>query len=215
MAVIDVGGVMIQLVDEGDAIVRAIKQGKRWEAETRAMWPSLIDPLTTVIDVGAYSGVYAISAALVGAGVIAFEPHPANYDRLLENQRLNNVVIGTVPYAMSNRKGTFLLRMPTALDVMNDQASLEGDGGITVDVRTNRLDAEWSFPSRVGLIKIDVERHEPAVIEGAIGLLDKDRPALLVEELDKAMHEAVRVVLPNGYRQVAVLDGRNVLYRSE
>ncbi len=48
---------------------------------------------------------------------------------------------------------------------------------VRLDVATVRLDEEGLDP--VGLIKIDVEGHEAAVLAGALGLIARDHPRLL------------------------------------
>jgi hypothetical protein len=54
------------------------------------------------------------------------------------------------------------------------------------------------------IIKIDVEGMEPAVLEGARGVLARHRPAVYVETLDDAAFAAVAAILgPLGYRAEA------------
>src|SRR4029077_1531697 len=49
-----VGGVCVQLLAEGDAIVRMMRNNKIWEPQTRAAWGGLVRPGDVVVDVGAY-----------------------------------------------------------------------------------------------------------------------------------------------------------------
>ena len=65
--------------------------------------------------------------------------------------------------------------------------------------------------SKVGAIKIDVERHEPCVLRGAANTIERDRPALLIECLDMDMRVKVLHALPS-YSVASILDGRNTLF---
>ena len=60
-------------------------------------------------------------------------------------------------------------------------------------------------------IKIDVERHEPCVLRGAMQTIERVRPPLLIETLDGNMRSQVLSMLPN-YEAAAILDGRNTLF---
>src|SRR4029077_5971305 len=56
--------------------------------------------------------------------------------------------------------------------------AVEGSG-VAIDVETRRLD---DFPiSNCSFIKIDVEGHEEAVLDGAAALIAAQRPVLMVE----------------------------------
>lgn len=210
---IQVGTVQVQLLDADDVIVRMTKNGKVWEPETRAMWGELTQPETLMIDIGAYTGVYAIGSALMGAHVMAFEPHPANYKRLKANAALNSVRINMLECAVSDRTGHRALMMREAPSVLSDIASLEYGGG-DVRVQTRRLD-DVVMTYRVTLIKIDAEQHEPQILMGAERTMREHRPFVVVECLTPALSAAVDCWMMNmSYKVEAVLDRRNRLYRS-
>jgi hypothetical protein len=46
------------------------------------------------------------------------------------------------------------------------------------------------------LLKIDVEMHEPEVIEGALGVISSSRPAILIELLSAELGARVGSLLP-------------------
>lgn len=203
------GGRKISLLD-GCRIAARLTKGGLFEPDSIAAWLKAIKPGATAVDIGAYCGVYAIAAAKAGASVIAFEPLPPTFDRLQENMRLNGVEIDAHMEACSDRGG---------YAVMNYNARIAYTSGGTLEaspkaqwekrrVLTIRLD-DLSL-GNVCAIKIDVERHEPAVLRGARETIERCKPALLLEVLDDACK---RGVLDNleGYEVTAELDGRNWL----
>jgi FkbM family methyltransferase len=210
---IPVGGVMVELIDDGDAIARMTNNGKDWEPATRAIWGALVRPGDMVIDVGAYTGVYSIASALIGAKVIALEPHPANFRRLRDNAAINSVRMEMIEAAASVNQGSNCLYMKRATTAICDTASLDQEQAVAVSVRTVRLD-DLKLCAQVCLLKIDVEHHELDVLAGAIRLITTHRPAIVVEVLsvDEAM--AVDACLYDlGYRSDITLDRRNRFYR--
>jgi FkbM family methyltransferase len=143
-------------------------------------------PGAVLLDIGASVGFFTIlGARLVGpAGVVvAFEPQEHYLVLLRDNVGLNefeNVVV--VPEAVSGSPGRRLLEgsgRPTARLV--GRASGGGAGVVTVDATS--VDAFLDrHPMLVpDLIKIDVEGHEPEVIDGMETTLATHRPIVLCE----------------------------------
>jgi FkbM family methyltransferase len=220
---IAVGHVSVQLYAEGDAIARITRGGKSWETQTRAAWAELVAPGELVLDVGAYTGIYSIASALMGAHVMAIEPHPGNYARLLMNCALNSTRIQALPVAASNENATQLLCMKRA-EGLCDTASIsysdrmavidKGEYGIAIPCK--RIDDIAASDTRVALIKIDVERHERAVLVGALETIYRHKPAVIVETLGEAERQEVDAIMSiMKYRQSDVFDGRNRLYVAE
>jgi hypothetical protein len=104
-----------------------------------------------------------------------------------------------------------------------DATMLDGYEPLRVPVRTARLDSlfdEVGWP-RVDLLKIDVEKHELAVLAGMRKRLQQDRPTILIEILNHGIGEAVASFLHRlDYRFFAIdqragLIGTEKLDRSE
>ena len=211
-----VGNVLVQLIAEGDTIARMTLNGKDWEPQTREAWGALVsrgDGL--VLDIGAYSGVYAIATALMGAKVMAIEPHPTNYARLLMNAALNSMRFQMLPVAASDKNGTKMLYAKKPAEAMSDTASLVISQAHRIEVPTRRIDdLPIADNEHVGLIKIDVEHHELDVLLGAKWIIELHKPLLVVERLNA--HQALDTVSMHlgvlGYRRVIMLDGRNAVY---
>jgi len=209
---IPVGKVAVELLCAGDAIARMTANSKAWEPETRSIWHTLINEGEGVIDVGAYTGVYSIASAMLGARVLALEPHPVNYVRLRDNAAINSTRIRMLEAAASNHKGNRILYSKRNATEICDTASLDTQQAVAIRVSTVRLD-DLMPEGRVCLIKIDTEYHECDVIRGAFDLLARDHPNVIAEILNPQERVRVSCLLAMiGYKWRCVLDGRNHLY---
>ena len=169
-----------------------------WEGMELRLWRTLASDASFIADVGANTGVYALTAAAInpGAKIVAIEPVQRIYQKLLANIALNAFDISAVQVAISDRDGESVLFDTDAEH--NYSASLDPtmfDASIAtgVPIRTARLD---SFLDHLGwphidLLKIDVEKHEPAVLAGMQTRLAQNRPTILIEILDKQIAAAV------------------------
>jgi FkbM family methyltransferase len=148
----------------------------------------LLDPHTAFIDIGANIGeyIYAAMQCMPQKGIYAFEPQAA-YVRDLE-AFFPGVTVERV--ALSNRVGEARLKIPRIGQALYrtrgtlEQFQEQGESGAEFEtVPTTTLDAaaERLGVGAVGCIKIDVEGHELAVLEGAENVLERDRPALIIE----------------------------------
>lgn len=169
----------------------------------------------TVLDIGAYSGLYAIAAAKLGAErVIAFEPMPQMFERLRLNAERNGVDIEMLPQAASDTETTAKLWFSPWVPLTSG-ASLAGALSANADciwVPTIRIDS--LDLNGVTAVKIDVERHEAAVLRGMRDTIARCRPRMLIEVLSDDARAAVLALLP-GYRVAATLDTRNLLMEPE
>lgn len=201
---IPVGSVTVDLID-GDRICAHIAKGGTFEPQSLTKWAEMCVAGSTVLDIGAYSGLFSIAAAKLGCTVFAFEPMPQMIERFRENVALNGVDVTLFEAAASDRQGDGAMHH-TAVNFTSG-ASMERKTGLSQPVELTTVDC-FDFES-VSTIKIDTERHEPAVLRGARETLERCKPKLLVEALDESLKAAVLSELP-GYRLVDVLDVRNL-----
>lgn len=181
-------------------IARELHKG---EPELRLL-PELVDPTRAAVDVGANRGVWTHQMAALCPRVYAFEPNPKMFS-ILDAARPANAEVRRI--ALSDRAGVASLKVPrSARGFSNQHASLETNwsGAVefgVVEVSTARLDDLDLEPC--GFIKIDVEGHEPAVIAGALGLIARDRPVLLIEleerHSDRSIEASIAEVEALGY----------------
>lgn len=178
------------------------------ERESARIWLELARSAQVILDVGANSGTYALSAAVANkkAVIHALEPSARVLEKLKRNIELNGFLNVTAwGEAASSESG-----IKTLYDVAGEHqysASLEKDMlpakyHRPIHVPTIRLD---EFFVREGLqsldlVKIDVEMHEPQALLGFGTILGEQKPAVLVEILtEKIGHEITAILKPMGY----------------
>jgi hypothetical protein len=90
-----------------------------------------------------------------------------------------------------------------------------GTGDLDVAMTTLDLLAEEQSLSRVDLIKVDAEGAEALILEGAVRVLERDRPALICEMQDiwsarygRDAQSTFSLLSALGYSAVAFVDGR-------
>jgi FkbM family methyltransferase len=122
----------------------------------------------TFVDVGANIGVYTLIASEVGnVRVVSVEPHPGTFALLEENVRLNaRCNVYCVNNALSQRAGE--LRFTDYQErAVNRVISGGENGGGELRVASRRFDDLCrEFGVVPDFVKIDVEGHECAVLEG-------------------------------------------------
>jgi FkbM family methyltransferase len=185
-------------------ILRSIKS--RIEKEYEAI-PLLCNKNYLSIDVGVFRGVYSFLISKHSKLVHGFEANPIMYSYLKRNlwKIANNIDVHN--YALSNKVGPVNLKIPLrkkSLIKKNFEDFYEG--GLATIHKDNNLDHKnieefktksncldnIKFNERVGFIKIDVEGHEQNVLEGAINLIKKDKPNLLIEIEKKHRKDSIK-----------------------
>ncbi len=190
--------------DEG--IARQILVKGIYEAAESRFFETWLRPGMGVLDVGANFGYFTVLAArAVGekGAVHAFEPEPGNFALLEKNLKTNgyvdrahahNVALGDAPGAALLFTDPANLGNPSlAKDNVPDAAGSVRVAIVTLDSMLDRL-------PKIDLLKMDVQGFEACVLAGARGLLERDRPTLLLEIWPKGLRRA-------GDDPVAFLEG--------
>jgi FkbM family methyltransferase len=157
----------------------------------------------TVIDVGANIGAFAMAAATVApqAEVIAFEPFPAVFDRLLANCVLNDLQnVICVRAAAGRATGSQRLIAPAGL-----ATTASAEAGHRLRHRWARERGPYTFQivpvvdvdsfvedaglSGVDLVKIDAELAEVDIITGMQRTIRAHRPHIICEVFPKGWTE--------------------------
>ncbi len=144
--------------------------------------PLLCSEAKIAVDVGGNLGLYVHHFQKLCKGVVVFEPIPALQSHL--KQQYSDIRVEGV--ALSDAPGQAHLRMPTGnyswatIATTNDLALANPADGLTsIEVPVRTLDS-YEFDN-VGILKVDVEGHEESVLRGAIGLLSREKPNIVVE----------------------------------
>jgi FkbM family methyltransferase len=200
-----------------DAIGYSIVTGGVFDPCVSETLHRMIDPGDVVVDVGANVGyLTSLAAARAGDGgvVIAYEPHPSVFELLAKNvaRWASEAPAASVEIhqeAMSDRTGVGELVAGPVFHANMGLASLsaagqESAGQNTVTVPLRRLDDAIEGRA-VGLLKIDVEGHEPGVLRGARALLERGSVRDIVfEDHDPYPSEATEIVEACGYRLISL-----------
>jgi FkbM family methyltransferase len=144
---------------------------------------------TILLDVGASLGLWTVQlgqiAARRDAQVWAFEPNPANIPWIERNVRLNGLddVVTIRDVGLSDAAGELTLG-PAEGGVGNAVVALRDNQGSEkfprIPISVVRLD-DVELPTRVGLVKVDVEGYEAAFLRGAMNTIRRDRPVIFGE----------------------------------
>lgn len=145
-----------------------------------------------IVEIGANVGTETISYCdLISPRwkVHAFEPLPENILSLnLLAQSIKNLII--YPKAISNKSDIMHFQIPPKhesgigkiVDYANVKISSE-----TFKVETASLNSYIDKFQNICLISIDTEGHEPFVLEGSIEVINKFRPAVIIEVSPKLL----------------------------
>lgn len=154
----------------------------------------LVAPGATVLDVGANIGIYtAFLSKLVGGqgSVYSVEPVPLTFDLLSNNVKkmgLSNVSV--LNYALSGDDRAGIMEIPKDDNSKNEdfyQARIvdeaEQDSSLrSYKVNIRSLDSLFlSDLKELSFVKIDVEGFELSVISGAKKVVERFKPAFLIE----------------------------------
>lgn len=174
---------------ENDIFWKGITGG--WEKISMQLWIQLCKFSDIVIDIGANTGIYALTAKAVkpNAQVYAFEPLSQIFRKLKANNDLNNFNILCIEKAVSDKNGKAII-YETGDDhlsaaTMNPETREHGILELETEIETITLDTfiRENQLGKIDLIKIDVETFEPNVLEGYKNYLSVHKPDFLIEVL--------------------------------
>jgi FkbM family methyltransferase len=140
---------------------------------------------TSVIDIGANLGTFCIHLAMrrPDLKVIAFEPVRSTFEHLAMNLRRNRLTerVQAFPIAVADASGELIMTNRGHTDNYIIRGRVREHGTEMVRVVTLDDFVEREQPSRIGLLKVDIEGAELLALRGAARTLASHRPALLLE----------------------------------
>ena len=171
---------------------------------------NLIQKGDTVIDVGANIGRYSIKLSKIlgeKGNVIAFEPMTQSFENLtyfvnrlqIENITLLNLAASdetTFVSLITENKLLFhnyLFDTDTRTKISKANADINSKVVYKLAIKIDDL----NIPTKVSLVKIDVEGNELSVIKGMHKLILRDYPILIIEDNEE---EVADYIINLGYR---------------
>lgn len=221
-------GALLRMHSRGDDDIASPVFWCGWaghEPESARLFYELAGSSRVTLDIGAHVGYFALLASHANptGQVYAFEPLARVRERLERNVALNGAGnVACMPQALGSSAGTaeffhFRRGLPSSSslsqDFMHSIADPERVTSSTVDV----VEVDDFVDDRglvdVGLVKIDTETTEAAVIRGMLRTLRRDRPQILCEVLDSAVGRDIEELLtPLGYEFFLLTDSGAVRY---
>jgi FkbM family methyltransferase len=185
-----------------------------YESLSTTVFSALAPGAGHVLDVGAHTGIFSLVAGAASPDVVvhAFEVLERIARRTRTNVRISGLAERVHVHAVgvSAASGEMTLHHNEAVPLATG-SSLEAiadrqaaKGAATTEVEVTTLDTWWAGGGRphVGLVKIDVERHESQVFAGARDLLATEQPVVLAEVLSREDFATLYGVLgESGYTQ--------------
>lgn len=172
---------------------------KAWENNSNKIWIELSKFSEVVLDIGANTGIYSLITASVNtkATIHAFEPVQRIFKKLVYNTEINHFSVHCHEFALSDQDGlATIYDMPDrhlySLSI-NKNIAYKADSLLPTQIPILRLDTfiEKNKITKIDLIKIDVETHEPEVLRGMGKYLALWKPTILVEILNNEVGKQV------------------------
>lgn len=179
-----------------------------------------------VIDLGAHVGACTkFLSDLVGneGRVYSVEPFPLNFDILRANVRkLELANVELINCAVSDTSGKLRMEVPTFAEFgesFYDARLIPADSKSSLrqaEVDVTTIDSLFvDLPHQVSFVKCDVEGQELQALRGATKLIEKHKPAWLLEIslMDPPTHDQVRQLLEgSGYTEFWFEEGKLKLW---
>lgn len=188
---------------ENEIYWKGLNEG--WEKVSMKLWQILVKNSTTIIDIGANTGIYSFVASKLNpeATIFAFEPVHRTSEIFKKNLAINLASkIKLISKAVSNKNGTSIFYdLPTESQYsasLNENMLNNYSDRISYDVDVITIDSIEMFKNKkIDLIKLDVEMHEPEAIEGMIKIIERNKPSILIEILNDEIAERVEAQISN------------------
>ena len=179
-----------------------------WEKHSMQNWMNLCKDAEVIMDIGANTGIYALSAKAINskAKVYAFEPVNRIFDKLQKNVKLNNFEIQCEKKGVSDKNGKAVIHDTdtehTYSVTINRNLSWFPETTFEVEVEIITIDSfvEQNNIDKIDIIKIDVETHEVEVLNGFRKYIYEFEPTLLIEILNDEIAIGIeKIISPIDY----------------
>jgi len=172
-----------------------------------------VNEKSTVVDIGAHIGTFALPITKGVEKVMAFEPSIRAFNLLVRNAEENGVPLSAFCTALGSKKGSGTIFVRNASNAGANTLIITGG-----DIPVTTLDDEVAHAD---FIKMDVEGMELEVLHGGTRLIERARPVILFEvnlsqlRAHKASPRALeQFFTERGYRLYFPLDAQVARVRS-
>lgn len=173
-----------------------------WEREVTWIWVELAKQSNVIVDIGANTGIFTLLSCAVNknAKVYSFEPGKNIFGKLKENVEKNNFPASLQKKGVSNKSGiqTFYdmdldVHMSASLNFEKIEDLQDQQYLVKTEIETVTIDKFCTDNNieKIDLLKIDVELHEPEVLEGYQQLIYKHKPIIFIEILKDNIAERI------------------------
>jgi FkbM family methyltransferase len=189
-------GLVVDLILGNDQS-RCLYVGGSFEPNEFWFLGTLLRPGMFFVDVGANEGFYTLFAArrvAPGGRVYAFEPSPREGARLENNIFINRLInVRVFKEGLAEQSGAAVLHVADPEHNGQNTLGTFGHPGVrcedNIEIALTTLDSlrEKGEIVRIDVVKMDVEGAELRVLEGAVQVLQLDKPVLIMELFDAAL----------------------------
>lgn len=194
-----------------------------YEPDTLWLWELLAKEANVIFDIGANNGIYTLIARTLNptCQIYSFEPVKRTFNIFQKNLRYNHYVVNIENIALSNTDGEQTFYDTDAVDQMSASLSpdklknLKSYTGNIVEykVTTSKLDSyiKQNNIQNIDLMKIDVELHEPEVMEGFKNYLLQFKPDIIIEVLTQDVADKLNSILKDSDYLIYHLQSKNAI----
>jgi len=184
-----------------------------------------LEPEDVFYDIGANIGIYSIFASqkLNTGNTVAFEPHPANADRIQQNADLNDNKISIHQVALTNetRTGELSASNSASKRISGTHSLAQDEDSETISVEMIEGDKliEQKNVRPLSVIKIDAEGAEQLVLEGLRSTIESGECHTIYCEVHPdrlsgfgGSEQSLRELLQNSGYNIRVIEQRSPEY---
>ncbi len=196
-----------------------------FEKESGWLWIKLSENARVIFDIGANTGIYSLVTKSINKTSIihAFEPSKNTYNKLLENNKINNYNIICNEIALSNTDGFSAFFDSFDSNQTSASMSIEMSNNWT-DYQINKYSVQTMTYKNyinknkinleeIDLIKIDVEMFEPEVMEGFEEVLFNLTAFVFIEVLNDEVADKLNVIFNNKFTFYHLQENETLLKR--
>lgn len=176
-----------------------------FEPATQPVFEKLIKNTAVFIDVGANIGYYSIKAKIFNPEIDVYSLEILDFNALIlkRNISLNNLDITVESVAVSNSDKPIKINIAPkkSIDVgysITDSKSIPEYNSISKkSITLDKFAATHNLDHKEMLIKMDIEGHEPAALEGAKQLLINAKQYIIIEIVRKSTVAKINELFKN------------------